>query len=90
MPLAAIRRYAELVRRGPGNETDRLAILRQHQGQVTAQLAALTACLEVITFKVKLYEESLADGTPDPIWAPPSGATAQAPPAEPAVPASRA
>jgi hypothetical protein len=43
----------------------------------------------VVSFKVKLYEESLADGTPDPIWTPPSGATAQAPPAEPAVPASR-
>jgi hypothetical protein len=37
---------------------------------VTAQIAALTACLEMITFKVKLYEGSLAVGTPDPIWTP--------------------
>jgi DNA-binding transcriptional MerR regulator len=72
MPLAAIRRYTELVRQGTGNETERLAILRQHQERVTAQIAALTASLETITFKVKLYEESLADGAADPIWAPAS------------------
>jgi DNA-binding transcriptional MerR regulator len=70
MPLAAIRRYAQLVRQGSGNEQERLVLLRQHQDHVTAQLAALTACLEMITFKVKLYEESLAAGTTDPIWAP--------------------
>jgi DNA-binding transcriptional MerR regulator len=74
MPLAAIRRYAELVRQGAGNETERLAILRQHQERVTAQIAALTACLEVTTLKVKLYEESLATGPTDPIWAPPKHA----------------
>ncbi len=73
MPLAAIRRYAELVRQGPGNEAGRLAILRQHEERITAQLAALTACLEMISFKVKIYEESLANGSTDPIWAP-SGA----------------
>jgi DNA-binding transcriptional MerR regulator len=77
MPLAAIRRYAELVRQGPGNETDRLAILRQHQQQVTAQLAALSACLELIAFKVKIYEESLAEGAADPIWTPPSAPAGQ-------------
>ena len=70
MPLAAIRRYAELVREGPGNEKERLDILRQHQQRVTAQIAALDACLEVIAFKVKLYEESLATDHTDPIWAP--------------------
>jgi DNA-binding transcriptional MerR regulator len=73
MPLAAIRRYAELVRQGTGNETERLTILREHRQRVTAQMAALTACLEMITFKVKLYEESLAVGTTDPIWT--SGST---------------
>ncbi len=77
MPLAAIRGYTELVRQGPGNETDRLAILRQHQQRITAQLAALNACLELITFKVKVYEESLAEGAADPIWTPPSGAVAR-------------
>jgi hypothetical protein len=38
--------------------------------RVTTQIAALDACLEVITFKVKLYEESLATDHTDPIWAP--------------------
>ena len=68
MPLAAIRRYAELVGQGAGNEQQRLALLRQHHEHVTAQIAALTGCLETITFKVKLYEKSLAAGTGDPIW----------------------
>jgi DNA-binding transcriptional MerR regulator len=74
MPLAAIRRYTELVRQGTGNEAERLTILRQHQQRVTAQIAGLTGCLETIAFKVKLYEESLATGTTDPIWTPPAQA----------------
>ena len=70
MPLAAIRRYAELVREGAGNEQERLVLTRQHMERVTAKIAALDACLEVITFKVKLYEESPATDHADPIWAP--------------------
>jgi DNA-binding transcriptional MerR regulator len=72
MPLAAIRRYTELVRQGTGNEAERLTILREHQQRVTAQIGALTDCLEMIAFKVSLYEESLATGTPDPIWTVPA------------------
>jgi DNA-binding transcriptional MerR regulator len=72
MPVAAIRRYTELVRQGSGNEQERLALLRQHEQHVTAQIAGLTACLEMIAVKVKLYEESLAAGTTDPIWTPPA------------------
>jgi len=68
MPLAAIRRYTELVRQGTGNEAERLTILREHQQRVTAQIDALTDCLEMIAFKVSLYEESLASGRTDPIW----------------------
>lgn len=71
MPLSAIRRYTELVQQGAGNEADRLALLREHQQRVTAQIAELMACQELISFKVKLYEESLAVNTPDPIWTPP-------------------
>jgi DNA-binding transcriptional MerR regulator len=70
MPLASIRRYAGLVRQGNGNEPERLAILRDHRQRVTGQIAALTACLDTIACKVKLYEESLAAGDSDPIWAP--------------------
>lgn len=73
MPVASIRRYAELVRAGAGNEADRLVILREHQERLTAQIAALTACLETVSFKVKLYEESLTTGEADPIWTPSAG-----------------
>jgi DNA-binding transcriptional MerR regulator len=68
MPLTAIRRYAELVREGPGNVKERLDILRQHQQRVTAQIAALAACLQMISFKVNLYQDSLTADTSDPIW----------------------
>jgi DNA-binding transcriptional MerR regulator len=73
MPLTAIRRYAELVRQGEGNETDRLGLLRQHQERITAQLTALRAGLDVIDFKVALYEERLARGSArDPLYTPPA------------------
>ena len=71
MPLAGIRRYAELVQQGPGNEEERLRILHQHQERVSAQIAALTTSLEMITWKVKIYQEALAASTADPIWTPP-------------------
>ncbi len=69
MPLRAIRQYAELVREGPGNEEDRLTILREHQRRLTEQIGELTACLEMISFKVGYYEDALAAGGADPIWA---------------------
>jgi DNA-binding transcriptional MerR regulator len=65
MPLTAIRQYAALVRAGEGNEEARLALLREHQQRVVAQIAALTECLELINFKVELYEGSVADGVAD-------------------------
>jgi DNA-binding transcriptional MerR regulator len=75
MPLTAIRRYASLVREGMGNEEDRLSLLRQHQQHVTAQIAALAECLDLITFKIGLYEACLAQGSADPLFtAPGAGA----------------
>ena len=41
MPLTGIRRYAELVRQGPGNEQERLDLLREHRERVTAQILSL-------------------------------------------------
>jgi DNA-binding transcriptional MerR regulator len=79
MPLPEIRRYATLVREGPGNETDRLAVLRQHQHRVTQQITQLTECLDLITYKVKIYEEHVAEGTAALLWsAPQAGQSAQA------------
>jgi DNA-binding transcriptional MerR regulator len=57
MPLPAIREYTELVRAGDGNERQRLALLRRHQQRVLAQLDQLNKCLDLINFKVGVYED---------------------------------
>jgi len=54
MPLPAIRRYAELVREGAGNEVERLDLLKAHRRSVEAQMAELADCLDVIGCKMKL------------------------------------
>lgn len=68
MPLPALREYADLVRQGPGKEKERLAVLRQHQERVSAQIADLTESLDLISHKVRIYEERLAQGTADTLW----------------------
>jgi DNA-binding transcriptional MerR regulator len=68
MPLTTIRRYADLVREGAGNEGDRLAVLRQHQEQLTRQIGELTKCLDLIRYKVRVYEDHLAQGTAHQLW----------------------
>jgi DNA-binding transcriptional MerR regulator len=68
MPLSAIRRYANLVRQGTGNEKDRLSLLYRHQQHVSAQIRELTTCLDLIDFKVRAYEDHLAQGTADRLW----------------------
>jgi DNA-binding transcriptional MerR regulator len=72
MPLSTIRRYADLVRQGPGNEADRLALLRRHQDEVASQIRALTECLDAITYKVKVYEDHLNLGSAHRLWSTPS------------------
>ncbi|MEV0698425.1 MerR family transcriptional regulator [Saccharopolyspora sp. NPDC050389] len=68
MPLAEIRRYTALVRQGNGNERDRLAILREHEERVTGQLAQINRCLDLISYKVRVYQERLGQGTADELW----------------------
>ena len=63
MPLAKIRRYAELAREGPGNEQQRLELLQEQQRRVEDQLAELEECRRTIDRKVGIYERQLADGT---------------------------
>lgn len=69
MPLPALRRYADLVREGAGNEEERLALLREHRERVTGQIGRLTQCLDLITFKVGVYEDLVDEarhaGEPD-------------------------
>jgi DNA-binding transcriptional MerR regulator len=68
MPLAKIRRFAELAREGPGNEQQRLELLRDQQRLVERQLAELEECLRIIHRKVGIYEQHLADGSAAHLW----------------------
>ncbi|TDE28639.1 MerR family transcriptional regulator [Nonomuraea mesophila] len=68
MPLPDIRRYAELVREGPGTETERFDILRRHEARVQQQVADLQEALGVIQQKVALYAGHLAAGSAGTLW----------------------
>jgi DNA-binding transcriptional MerR regulator len=68
MPLPGIRRYAQLVLEGDGNEAERLEILRQHETTVRQQVADLQDALDIIHHKVELYTERLRAGTAGPLW----------------------
>lgn len=68
MPIAQIRRFAELVRMGPGNEHERLDILKEHQQRVVSQMEHLNDCLEVITLKTNIYENYLNRNEPEQTW----------------------
>ncbi|KPC58549.1 MerR family transcriptional regulator [Streptomyces chattanoogensis] len=70
MPIATIRKFAELIRSGPGNEPDRLALLQEHEQNVQAKIDELQACLGVIHTKVVIYEQHVQDGTAAGLWAP--------------------
>jgi DNA-binding transcriptional MerR regulator len=59
MPVREVRRYAELVRAGDGNEAERLALLRVHRERVRMQLAALAAHLDAIDAKIGYYDDAL-------------------------------
>ena len=61
----AIRRYAELVSAGHGNEPDRLALLESHRAAVIAKLAELQHNLELIDHKIGVYRGRLAAGSAD-------------------------
>ena len=60
MPIRDVRRYADLVRSGDGNEAERLALLKAHRERVEAQMAVVTGHLRAIDHKIGLYEGRLA------------------------------
>lgn len=70
MPIRSIRRYAELVAAGRGNEPERLALLEGHRAEVTAKLAELQESLALIDHKIDVYRARLAAGDADRLWAP--------------------
>ena len=63
MPLPVIRRYTDLVRDGDGNERERLEVLRGHREAVLNQMAQLQQSIDLIDYKVAVYED-LLDGEP--------------------------
>ena len=75
MPISGIRRYAELVAAGPGNEKERLALLEAHRAEVLAKLAEIQESLEIIDHKIDVYRGSLEAGEADRLWAPVSPAS---------------
>ena len=66
MPLEDIRRYTGLVRAGDGNEPERLELLRRHEERVRTRQEQLDRCLDLIRYKVGVYEDILAAVGPDP------------------------
>jgi len=72
MPIKTIRRYAQLVAAGPGNEQERLALMEAHRAEVTAKIAELRENLELIDRKINVYRGRLAAGDADQLWASPT------------------
>ena len=64
MPIRDVRRYADLVRAGDGNEVERLELLRVHRRTVLARLAEVVLHLGAIDYKIGLYETRLAGAEP--------------------------
>ena len=77
MPIRTIRRYAELVAEGHGNEKERLALMEAHRADVAARIAELRENLELIDHKIDVYRGRLAAGDADRLWAPTSRKTAR-------------
>ena len=77
MPIKAIRRYAQLVSAGPGNEQERLALLEAHRADVTARLAEVQEHLKLIDHKIDVYRGRIAVGDADQLWAPGRSAAAR-------------
>ncbi|MEV4312257.1 MerR family transcriptional regulator [Actinocrispum sp. NPDC049592] len=70
MPIKSIKRYAELVAAGRGNEKERLALMEAHRDEVLAKIADLEENLRLIDHKIDVYRGRLAAGDADTLWAP--------------------
>lgn len=60
MSIRDVRRYADLVRDGSGNETERLDLLKEHRRKVLARLAEVQQHLGAIDHKIGNYTDALA------------------------------
>ena len=59
MPVPAIREYTSLARQGAGNEKERVALLLEQQARVRAQMGQLAKCLDLISYKLGVYQDIL-------------------------------
>lgn len=80
MPLSELKRFAELVRSGPGNEGDRLALLDAHRSRVEAQIRALEQARDIIAWKTEVYGEKLRAARTGGLWDPTAATTPIGPP----------
>ena len=65
MPIQTMRRYAELVAAGKGNEPERIALMEAHRGEVVAKLAEIQENLALIDRKLDIYRGRIAIGDRD-------------------------
>jgi len=70
MPLPKIRRYTELVHRGPGTEAERRDLLVGHRTQVLDQIRELQRSLDMINYKIGVYDDILDGGLDECTTAP--------------------
>jgi DNA-binding transcriptional MerR regulator len=73
MSISSIRRYAELVSAGPGNEKERLALLEAHRAEVLARMEEIRENLRLIDYKIDIYRGSLSSEDAEGLWAPGQG-----------------
>jgi DNA-binding transcriptional MerR regulator len=69
MSIKTIRRYAQLVSAGNGNEQERLALLESHRADVIAKLAEIKENLRLIDHKIDVYRSRVIAGDADKLWA---------------------
>ncbi|MDN5853638.1 MAG: MerR family transcriptional regulator [Actinomycetia bacterium] len=70
MPIRLIRRYAELIAEGKGNEGERLNLLESHRDDVLAKISEFRENLELIEYKIDIYRGRMEAGDADQLWAP--------------------
>ncbi|WP_018685245.1 MerR family transcriptional regulator [Actinokineospora enzanensis] len=70
MSIRDIRRYADLVAGGRGNEHERLALLAAHRTELAERMDELARSLAMIDRKIGIYRERMATGDADRLWAP--------------------
>lgn len=59
MPIATVKEYVELARRGDPTTDARLELLLRHRISVLAQLAEITDSLAAIDYKIAMYKEKV-------------------------------